>query len=160
MSSSKIEFSIGDMLFIGEGEPEWLGKQLDKILDTFDEAINQSNKDISSDTRGEGLNADEDKATKGDSQYTVNLSTFLKNKNATTNQRLKFLATSVWLAKNKGNDLSTSDVTTALRDSHQNRLSNASDCLNRNVKQGYCEKNGEKYYVTPQGFEAIENVAI
>ena len=83
------------------------------------------------------------------------LATFLREKNASTIQNKKFLATAVWLEAKGNSRITTSDVTKALKDNSQKRLGNASDCLNQNVKQGYCEKDGKDFYVTQEGKESL-----
>ena len=70
-------------------------------------------------------------------------------------QLKKFLATAVWLSAKSDGLLTTSDVTQALRESHQKRLSNASDCLSKNVAKGFCQKDGRGFFVTPEGKKDI-----
>jgi hypothetical protein len=79
------------------------------------------------------------------------LATHLKAMGATTNQVSKFLATAIWLHDKGTAKLSTSDVTKALKDSSQSRLTNPAECLNKNVAKGYCEKDGKQFYVTEEG---------
>ncbi len=80
------------------------------------------------------------------------LAAFLKAKGATSNQVRKFLSTAIWLHdRDKKDRLTTGDVTKALADNQQSRLSNASDCLNQNVGKGFCEKDGKGFYVTEEG---------
>ena len=76
----------------------------------------------------------------------------------------RFLATAVWLRDEKEQkSLKTSDVTRALKDSQERRLSNASECLNVNIGKGYCEIDSRKssertFYVTAQGREHIDSM--
>jgi hypothetical protein len=65
----------------------------------------------------------------------------------------KFLATAVWLHDSRNMDrLTTGDVTKALSANRQGKLTNPSDCLNGNVKRGFCEKDGKKqFFVTDEG---------
>jgi hypothetical protein len=159
MSEGKIEFQIGDISFVGEGQQEWLSKQLDKVIENFGEKKEISTSENSSAKESKPTNSSNDTSNAenaGNSIYDVNLSIFLRNQEATSNQRLKFLATAAWLAKREENHLKTIDVTKALRESKQTSLTNASDCLNQNVSQGFCEKEGDHFYVTPHGFVAIE----
>jgi len=83
------------------------------------------------------------------------LASFLKDKNATSKQVLKFLATAVWLESKGKNRMTTADVTQALRDSNQSKLNNAADCLAQNVKKGLCEKEGNQFFVTSEGKDSL-----
>lgn len=82
---------------------------------------------------------------------------FLKEKVATTNQVRKFLATAAFLQLNGKNRLNTGDITKALKDATQNKLSNASECLSNNIQKGYCEKDGSNgFFVTSHGFADLD----
>ncbi|MGN6294249.1 MAG: hypothetical protein ACTHMV_15995 [Chitinophagaceae bacterium] len=83
------------------------------------------------------------------------MATYLKEKNATTNQVKKFLASAAFLQLNGKNRLTTSDISGALKDAKQNKLNNPSDCLNKNIKKGHCEKDGKEFFVTSKGFEDL-----
>ena len=83
------------------------------------------------------------------------LPAFLQEKNATTKQVKKFLATAVWLEAKGQSRLTTSDVTKALNDANQKRLGNPTDCLNQNVTKGYCEKDGKQFFVTDDGKSSL-----
>ncbi len=80
----------------------------------------------------------------------MSLAKFLDQKNAAKKQVERFLATAEWLTIRGTAKMSTGDVTKALKDSHLPRLANPSDCLNKNVSKGYCEKDGRKFFVTPR----------
>jgi hypothetical protein len=152
MDNTKIEIRIGEIQFIGEGNSSWLEKQLDKILDKAESlskiAVTLNNQ---VDSEYEQSIESRDKVTNSQS-----LAIFLKSKNATTNQVLKFLATSVWLQSTEGKKrLKTSDVTAALSRANQKKLNNASDCLGKNVAKGHCEKEGNEYYVTEEGKNSL-----
>jgi len=80
------------------------------------------------------------------------LAALLATTNSKTNQTRRFLATALWLQDGGKGHLSTSAVSKALSESHQKRLTNPSQCLADNVKQGLCEKEGKKeFYVTDEG---------
>jgi hypothetical protein len=64
---------------------------------------------------------------------------------------MKFLATAIWLDAKGKSKMTTTDVTTALKDAHQGRLGNASECLTQNVRKGLCEKHGKEFFVTEDG---------
>jgi hypothetical protein len=143
MDNTKIEIRIGEIQFIGEGDPNWLEKQLDKILNKTELLSKISNAVKNKD------NPAIEQTIKGiDSQP---LATFLKSKDAMTNQVLKFLATSMWLQLGGKERLKTSDVTTALSKANQKKLNNASDCLGQNITKGHCEREGNEFFVTAEG---------
>ncbi|MBS0154490.1 MAG: hypothetical protein JSS38_07840 [Nitrospira sp.] len=83
------------------------------------------------------------------------LRAFLEEKGATKNQVKKFLATAVWLEAKGKNRMQTGDVSKALREASQPRLSNAAQCLNQNAKKGYCEKDGGQFFVTDDGKHSL-----
>ena len=133
--NSKIEVTVGEFSFRGEGEPDWLAKQLDKVLDRAESLVKLAptqSSDSPSNTaqKPADFSGNPEIATK-------TLVSFLKDKNATTNQVAKFLATSAWLEAKGQTRLSTSDVTKALKQASQTRLSNASDALAKNVGKGF-----------------------
>jgi hypothetical protein len=85
----------------------------------------------------------------------VTLASHLKAKGAESNQVKRFLATADWLRMRGNEKLSTSLVSKALTDNQQKRLGNPSDSLNKNVAKGHCEKNGDDFYITPEGLKAL-----
>jgi hypothetical protein len=85
------------------------------------------------------------------------LSQFIADKKSTTNQVRKFLATAVFLSRsNNVSKLSTSMISRALKSYGIEKLQNASDCLNKNEKKGYCIKDGKEFIITENGFLSIE----
>ncbi len=85
------------------------------------------------------------------------LSQFIVDKKAATNQVRKFLATAVFLSRsNNVSKLSTSMISRALKSYGIEKLQNASDCLNKNEKKGYCIKDGKEFIITENGFLSIE----
>jgi hypothetical protein len=85
------------------------------------------------------------------------LSRFISDKKAGTNQVRKFLATAVFLARNNNvTRLSTPMISKALKSYGIQKLQNASDCLNKNEKKGYCTKEGKEFIINENGFLAIE----
>jgi hypothetical protein len=80
---------------------------------------------------------------------------FLKEKNATTKQGRKFLATAVWLEAKGKNRLVTGDIIKALKESNQTRLGNASRCLSDNISAGFCERDGKEFFVTEGGKRSL-----
>ena len=85
------------------------------------------------------------------------LSQFIVEKKVANNQVRKFLATAVFLAKsNNVSKLSTTMISRALKSYGIEKLQNASDCLNKNEKKGYCIKEGKEFIITENGYLSIE----
>lgn len=152
MSESKIEIKIGEIKFSGEGEQEWLSKQLDKILEKSEDLIKLAPAVANSKNQNHTIEhqvADFSNSSEISSQSLVS---FLKSKNVTVAQVDKFLDTSIWLeAKEKKTRLKTSDISSALKNASQTKLNNPSDTLNQNVGKGFFEKDGKEYFVTQEG---------
>jgi hypothetical protein len=153
MPESKIEIKIGSIQFSAEGDQTWVSEQLDKMLEHAESLAQVAPSQVAPvavepPTAHTPMAEDPVVAQKP-------LATFLKDKNATTAQVTKFLATAVWL-ESKGKDrITTSEVTSALRTSNQSKLGNPADCLNQNVKKGYCEKDGKDFFVTQEGKDSL-----
>jgi hypothetical protein len=82
---------------------------------------------------------------------------FVTEKKAASNQVRKFLATAVFLSRsNNVSKLSTSMISRALKSYGIEKLQNASDCLNKNEKKGYCIKEGKEFIITENGYLSIE----
>ncbi len=151
MSESKIEIKIGQIMFSGQGEQEWVAKQLDKILAQAEKLIQlapAAGDDDGDSSSHKPMGKDTAIAKK-------TLPAFLQEKNATTKQVKKFLSTAVWLEAKGQSRLETGDVTKALNDANQKRLGNPADCLNQNVTKGYCEKDGKQFFVTDDGKNSL-----
>src|SRR5690349_19734706 len=89
MSELKIHIKVGIVEFSGEGNQGWLSTQLDKILAKVPELvkIELTTAAGASDTNKNGNPKSDQKTNK-----TSNLASYLKEKNATSNQVKKFLA--------------------------------------------------------------------
>lgn len=149
MVEAKIDIKIGEIQFSGQGEQEWVAKQLDKILGQAEKLIQLAPPPAESES------AEQKPMGKDSAIAKMTLPSFLSEKGATKNQVKKFLATSVWLEAKGQSRLQTSDVTRALQDSKQSRLANPSKCLNDNVAKGYCEKDGKQFFVTEEGKKSL-----
>jgi hypothetical protein len=148
MSNAKIEFTFGSLSFSGEGEEDWLAKQLDKILNaapTLSE-LHAPSVTPEAQTPVEGTSG----ADKPEP-----LSSHIKAKGGETNQTKRFLATADWLRMRGTTPLTTKAVTKALLDNHQKKLTNAANCLNQNVSKGFCEKGGGGFFITPHGLREL-----
>jgi hypothetical protein len=146
MPDVKIQIKIGSIEFSGEGEKGWIGQQLDKILTNAQKLAT-----LAAPLAGSGSGGKRHPTGADPSIAQKTLAAFLKEKNATSNQNNKFLATAVWLEAKGSSRMTTTDITKALRDSNQSRLGNPSECLNQNVGKGYCEKDGKQFFVTDDG---------
>jgi len=81
---------------------------------------------------------------------------FIAEKKSTKNQVRKFLTTAVFLANNNNvSKLSTPMISRALKSYGIDKLQNASDCLNKNEKKGYCIKEGKEFIITENGYLSI-----
>ena len=160
MSEAKLEFHIGSIKFVGEGDQDWVGAQLDKILGKAHDLVNlaptpppehehaQAAVSAGHPSSHVPMAADPEIASKA-------LASFLKEKNATSNQVKKFLATAIWLEAKGQKRVSTSDIVKALQDSSQSKLTNPSGCLVKNVTKGLCERDGKQFFVTQEGKESM-----
>ena len=162
MANARIEFKIGNIEFVSEGEQEWVTEQLNKMLDRLPHLEKESKKipikptpqPITVPTQPTG-NTDLFSTQKTDRAIPENLSTFLRKKDAIDKQRRKFLGAAVWLQLNGQQIVKTKEVTDALRAARQVKITNPSHQLNQNIAQGFCQKEGRGFYVTPQGIENI-----
>jgi len=148
----KVDFTVNGIAFAGEGDPQWLSQQLDKILATAKEIAKvQPQVAPSAKTSGSGIMSDGE--TNLESPGT--LASYIKSKAGDSNQVRRFLATADWLRCKGEGALTTAKVTKALADNHQKRVGNPADCLNQNVSKGHCEKSGSGFYITPDGFKEL-----
>ena len=123
---------------------------MDKILEGA-EALNKLSQSFSPEKRANGEEAAADTSSSSDEA----LPQLLARANDTKNQINRFLATAIWLHSKGLTQVKTSDITKALKDAHQNRLSNPSQCLAKNAKKGFCVKDGRSFYVTDEGREHL-----
>lgn len=154
MSDAKIEIKVGQIQFSGQGEQDWVAKQLDKFLAQAEKLVQLVPPEDSGEEGvpgGGGLKP----MGKDPSIAQKTLPIFLNEKNATKNQVRKFLATAVWLEAKGQKRLLTSEVTAALKASNQTKLGNPADALNKNVTKGYCEKDGTQFFVTDDGKKSL-----
>jgi len=149
MPDVKIQMKIGDVEFSGEGDQAWVGAQLDRILKAAPTIVSATPRAADNSPRSPTS------AAGADSNAGQPLASFLRDRNASTNQVKKFLATAVLLGARGKNRLTTADVTRALKDSNQTRLGNPADCLNKNVAKGHCEKDGKEFFVTTEGATSL-----
>jgi hypothetical protein len=147
MADAKIEIKIGELHFSAEAEQQWVASQLDKIIAKADVLGKLAEK--------HGASSSDAKKETPRNENVPALGAFLTSKNATTNQTRKFLATAGWLYLKGKKTTTTKEVSGALKENSQNRLSNPSQCLNENVKQGLCEKSDMGFFVTVEGLKEL-----
>jgi hypothetical protein len=146
MSVSKIQIKVGHVEFSGEGEQDWLSQELDKMLEKVPELLK-----IEPVIPASEVPADKPKIK----QSLGSLVTWLKEKNVGSNQVKKFLATASFLQINGKDRMTTADVSSALSKSNQGKLNNPSDKLLQNIGKGYCIREGNLFYVTPEGLNEL-----
>lgn len=155
MSDTKIQLKLGAIEFSGEGDKEWLATQLDRLLERAPGLLAASAKVPQAGGGGGIAVADHAPIALDASVGSKTLATFLQEKNATTIQVRKFLATAVWLESKGQARITTHAITEALASSRQTRLGNPAECLNQNVAKGHCEKDGNSFFVTAEGKKSL-----
>ncbi len=175
MSQSKIEFRLGAIHFIGEGDREWVTKQLDKIISRApsllrvasgtEEEMTDSSPVVAQAKRGRKPSAHVAKSKKiiatpavsaaKSSVSAKDLSSFIKSRNAGSNQRMKFLATAGWLASKGKKSFVTRDISKAIKAARLPELINPSQYLGQNLKQGYFKKSGKEFVLSSKGISAL-----
>jgi hypothetical protein len=175
MSASKIDFSFDNLHFSCEGDKDWVESQFKQLLGRIS-GLNKpdsvfksegSKPSVGKDTNVDVLNTEvKEKGKRGRKPKVVTqtqvdepagdpLYMFLKEKAADKNQVKKFLATAVFLHSQGEEKFSTSVISKALKVSHIEKLLNASDCLNKNEKKGFCIKDDKEFILTELGIRSI-----
>ena len=180
MAESKIDFSYDNLHFSCEGDKNWVEAQLNQILNRIPglSKAGASAKPVRAKTSSETIASDDillqdipelgesEKGKRGrkakaaleaidDEPSGDPLFEFLKEKNADKNQVKKFLAIAVYLHSQGIEKFSTPMVSKLLKSSHIEKLLNASDCLNKNEKKGFCIKNDKEFILTEAGIRSI-----
>lgn len=147
MADAKIEIRVGEVSFSGEGGETWLAAQLEKVIKHLPDLVKVApppptgGRDHHVTTKHTG--------PKG------TLAQFIAA-HGKDSQTRKFLATAVYLDPTGDKRLTTRDVSDALKNGRQGKLTNPAQSLNDNVKQGFCEKDGKQFYVTEAGRSEVE----
>lgn len=144
---TKINISVGNLSFSGEGDQGWLAAQLDKVL--------KAAPAIAEVQRGADEVAPKSGAKKHGQDSTPSLAAYIREKKGDINQVDRFLITADWLRKRGAAQLATAAISKALRDNQQKKLANPADCLNKNVSKGFCEKAGGGFFITPDGMKHL-----
>lgn len=154
MSQGKIDFSFGSLSFSGEGDEKWLADQLDKVITAVPKLAQVELPAVAKESKsGAGSNVND--VNELASEFTTSLPNHIKAQGDGSNQNSRFLATADWLRRRGNKNLKTSDVTKALTNNHQSRLGNASETLSQNVKQGFCEKTKDGFFITQEGLSKL-----
>lgn len=151
MPEAKLEIRAGTVCFVGEGSEQWLSGESEKL---FASLAKLKHTNIESSDSAQVTTAVTSSANETGTPVKVEqtLATFLKHKEANSNQRRKFLATAEWLHDSQGKHrVNTRDVNQALSASNQGRLSNASQNLIENTRAGWIVKEGSSFYVSEEG---------
>ena len=176
MAESKIDFSFENLHFSCEGDKDWVEIQLNQILSRIpglkkpelsvtSEIVKSAPVQNISTEKLAGTGGKEDlksrRRPKSVNTLTNNeysddpLMEFLKDKDADKNQVRKFLATAVFLHSKGVEKFSTPMVSKLLKSTHIEKLINASDCLNKNEKKGFCIKENKEFILTEAGIRSI-----
>jgi hypothetical protein len=143
-NSARLEVIIGSVSFKGEGDQSWLSGELQKVIEAAASRTISHHHEPKADSSGAAA----------EGTFTTSLASFLKEKSATSHKK-KFLATARWLQRRGMTSLSTADVSKALKDNHQGRLTNPSQCLSDNTNSGFCEKDGKGFFITHEGLVSL-----
>jgi hypothetical protein len=155
-AQGKVEIKIGNMSFTAEGDQEWLGEQLSKVIDAAAMSPPLTQPTLASTQPTPGASSVEANAGGQPKIVTGSLASYLKSKGGETKQVQRFLATAAWLGGRGQEQIDTTDVAKALSSHHQKRLGNPADCLNQNVTKGFCEKKKDGgFFITPEGWKAL-----
>lgn len=152
--ATKLRLTIGNFSVFYEGPDSRLEDGLAVLVKEIASVALEAGSMISSDPKAVESPALSDQSIR---QTPVDpLSVFLRQQSAST-QIKRFLTTAVWVGlKNGQQTITIADVTSALRDNQQPRLSNPSECLNSNIKHGYCERVGKgRFHVTQTGRQSL-----
>lgn len=95
--------------------------------------------------------------SKSGGNFSKSLASYLTEKQATSNQNRRFLATADWMRQKGATELSSGAVAKALQSNHQKRLGNPSECLNQNAAKGFVEKDTKKktFFITAEGLDSL-----
>ena len=142
----KIKLSIGNLSFSGEGDQDWLAHQISKLIGIAPQVQIATS---------EGGVPPKSEPKQNEPMFTESLASYLREKGGDMVQVQRFLATAAWLQRRGEKDLTTREVSKALKDNQQKRLGNPADCLNQNVGRGFCEKTPGGFHITREGWRQL-----
>ena len=147
----KVRMRVGDVEVEYEGEKAFLTKQVPALIRELATVVGEA---------GENAEAGGQTTCQGGPRSNGQpgpLPSFLDSKKKTKNNQVRrFLGTAEWLHLKGNSEISTADVTKALQQSRQAKLTNPCDYLNKNVAKGHCEKHGNQFFVTDEGRKALD----
>jgi hypothetical protein len=157
MTTAKVDIKIGALSFSGEGDKEWLTKQLDKFIQHAP-ALLQITPAHSGGAAGEGAHREAETHTHrpATSGKAGTLAAFLTSKNAKKRDSKKFLAAAAWLHAGGKERLTPTEVNDALDKNNQGKVTNPALVLSRHVAKGSCERSGDGFYVTEEGQASLK----
>ncbi len=168
MADSKIDFSFENLHFSCEGEKDWVERQLNQVLNRIPGLVQPQAKAEFEATETDAqviVSEPEKKRGRKSRRVAVEVADndgenafyqFLVDKKADKNQVRKFLATAVYLYSFENQQkFSTPVVSKTLKRFSAEKLLNASDCLNKNEKKGFCIKDEKEFTLTEAGIQSI-----
>ena len=142
-----VQFETEDFKFSYEGPEEYLET---RIRDFAEQMLK-----LAQEYRNTTMIPVEEGNAHDRSTETPNLPQYLSALKPQT-QVLRFLATATWLQVQGTGNITTNMVNSTLRRYKQLKLGNASDCLQKNIHNGYCERSVEEprtFFVTQAGLD-------
>lgn len=145
---AKVECAAGQLQISIEGGEAWVTKQFEAVIAQVSDLTSLA----VSLPSGNGK-AGNDAAP--DDEPVGSLASHIKEHGGEKSQTRRFLATADWLRRKGDKSLKTSKVSAALKGNQQKKLSNPSQSLNDNVSQGFCEKDADGFFITPDGLKEL-----
>jgi len=170
MADSKIDFSFENLHFSCEGEKDWVERQLNQVLNRIPGLVQPQAKAVLEATetatqviavpvepeKKRGRKSRKVAVENADIAVENALYQFLVDAKADKNQVRKFLATAVYLYTFENyQKFSTPVISKTLKRFAVEKLLNASDCLNKNEKKGFCIKDEKEFTLTEAGIQAV-----
>lgn len=149
MTTAKVDIKIGALSFAGEGDKEWLSKQLDKLIQHAPALLQ-----ITPQQEGGGGGGNDHQLPGNGNAGT--LAAFLTARNAKAKDVKKFLGAAAWLHAKGTKRLTPAQVTKALDENSQGKVANPALVLKRLVAKGHCERSGNEFYVTDEGLGSLK----
>lgn len=145
---AKIELVAAGLQLSIEGDEAWVAKQFDAAAAKLPDlaALAASIPKPTTETND---------ANGGENGPVSSLASHIKEHGGEKSQPRRFLATADWLRRKGEKGLKTAKVSAALKENQQKKLANPAQCLNDNVSQGFCEKDSQGFFITPEGLKEL-----
>ena len=149
MSDSKIQIKIGIVEFSGEGNQDWLARQLDKILEKVPELLKIGGVNLPKGLNEEGT-ANGNSNTMGEDRFSkLSVLNIAGKLNAKSGSELSIAAAAFIHFVLGKNSFSRDDITSNMKNAtgmfKQSFIKNLSGSLSRLEKAGYLLKTGNNY---------------